>query len=85
MLKLIALLDDPIYWAIIVGQLLYILNLRKRMAGLKDPELWLSKKERHQRALEKLEEQDAAVRQARLQKDLDFIQGYNPIPNQEKK
>lgn len=78
MIKLIALLDDPVYWVIIGGQLFYILNLRKRMAGLANPELWLSKKERHARALEKLEEQDAEKRQARLQKDLDFIQGYTP-------
>lgn len=84
MIKLITLIDDPIMIAIIVAQFIYILNLRRRMAGLKDPELWLSKKERHKRALEKLEEQDAERRQARLQKDLEFIQGKNPIPNQEK-
>lgn len=75
MIKLLLLLDDPIYWVVIVGQLVYILNLRRRMAGLNNPELWLSRKERHARALEKLEEQDAEKRQARLQKDLEFIQG----------
>lgn len=83
MLKLIALLDDPVYWAIIAAQLVYILNLRRRMAGLANPELWLSRKERHQRALEKLEEQDAERRQARLEKDLEFIQGKKI--NQEEK
>lgn len=83
-MKLITLIDDPFMLAIIIGQLVYIFSLRRRMAGLNDPELWLSKKERHKRALEKLEEQDAERRQARLQKDLEFIQGRNPIPNQEK-
>lgn len=85
MIKLIALLDDPIYWIIIAFQLVYILNLRTRMKGLANPELWLTRKERHARALEKLEESDAEKRQARLQKDLEFIQGYHPTPDQEKK
>lgn len=75
MIKAIAFLDDPI-WLIIIGLLIvYIFNLRRRMAGLNNPELWLSRKERHKRALEKLEEQDAEKRQARLQRDLEFIQG----------
>lgn len=75
MIKAIALLDDPFWITIIIGLVIYIFSLRRRMAGLNNPELWLSKKERHKRALEKLEEQDAEKRQARLQKDLEFIQG----------
>ena len=78
MIKLLLLLDDPIYWAVIIGQFVYILKLRKRMRGIDNPELWLTRKERHKRALEKLEAADDEKRQARLQKDLETIQGFNP-------
>ena len=75
MIKAIAFLDDPV-WLIIIGLLIaYIFNLRRRMAGLDNPELWLTRKERHQRALEKLKDKDDLERQIRLQKDLEFIQG----------
>lgn len=74
MIRAIAILDDPFWITIIIGLIVYIFSLRRRMAGLNNPELWLSRKERHKRALEKLEEQDAEKRQARLQRDLEFIQ-----------
>lgn len=75
MIKAFLLLDDFLYIVVIIGLILYALSLRRRMAGLKDPELWLTRKERHARALEKLEDQDAELRQARLLKDLDIING----------
>lgn len=75
MIKAFLMLDDFLYIVVIIGLILYALSLRRRMAGLNDPELWLTRKERHARALEKLEAEDAELRRARLLKDMEIING----------
>lgn len=75
MIKTIAFLDDP-FWLIIIGLLIvYIFSLRRRMAGLNDPRLWLSRKERRLYAVKQLEAADEERELARFQKNLDIVQG----------
>lgn len=60
MIKGVLLLDDIVWIAIIALLVFYIVSLRKRMRGLKEPELWLPRKERqaHARKLLAREEQE---------------------------
>lgn len=75
MIKAIAILDDP-FWLTIIGLLIvYIFSLRRRMAGLNDPRLWLSRKERRLYAVKQLEAADEERELARFQKNLDIVQG----------
>lgn len=75
MIKAIAILDDP-FWLTIIGFLIvYIFSLRRRMAGLNDFRLWLSKSERRAYARKQLEAADEERELARFQKNLDIVQG----------
>lgn len=57
-MKYLLMLDTP-FWLILSGGLTtYVFALRRRMAGLKDPRLWLSKGERRAWAREELERQE---------------------------
>lgn len=67
MIKLFALLDDPLWLAIIIGQLVYIVSLRKRMRGLDEPELWLPKKERQAHARKLLAREESEYQERMLQ------------------
>lgn len=83
-MKLLVLLMDPVWMIIIVLLVVYIFKLRRRMAGLNDPRLYLSKGERRAWARKELEHREEQYAEVQLQKNLDIIQGKTPIPNQEK-
>lgn len=52
------MLDTP-FWLIVSGSLTaYVFALKRRMAGLKDPRLWLKKGERRAWARRQLERQE---------------------------
>ena len=81
MIKAIAFLDDPLWLIIIACLVVYIFSLRRRMAGLDDYRLWLSRKERRAYARKQLEAADEERELARFQKNLDIVQG-KPKENQ---
>jgi hypothetical protein len=83
-MKLLVLLMDPVWMIIIVLLVVYVVSLRRRMAGLNDPRLYLSKGERRAWARKELEHREEQYAEVQLQKNLDIIQGKTPIPNQEK-
>lgn len=57
-MKYLLMLDTP-FWLIVSGSLTtYVFALRRRMNGLKDPRLWLSKGERRAWARTELERQE---------------------------
>lgn len=57
-MKYLLMLDTP-FWLILSGSLTaYVFALRRRMAGLKDPRLWLTRGERRAWAREELQRQD---------------------------
>lgn len=57
-MKYLLMLDTP-FWLILSGSLgAYVFALKRRIAGLKDPRLWLSKGERRAWARRQLERQE---------------------------
>jgi hypothetical protein len=57
-MKYLLMLDTP-FWLVLSGSLTaYVFALRRRIAGLKDPRLWLSRGERRAWAREELQRQE---------------------------
>lgn len=81
-MKLLVLLMDPVWMIVIVFLIVHIFSLRRRMAGLNDPRLYLSKAERRAWARRELEHREEQYAEIQLQKNLDIIQGRSI--NQEK-
>ena len=78
MIRFIAMIDTPV-WIILTACLVcYIVTLRKRMAGLNDPRLYLSKAERRAWARRELAQRDEDRDVAQFQKNWDIVQGKTP-------
>lgn len=75
MIKFFAMLDTPVWIIIVTLLIIYILSLRRRMAGLNDPRLWLSRKERRVVARKELAQRDEERDLAQFQRNLDIVQG----------
>jgi hypothetical protein len=74
-IKFFAMLDTPVWVIIVTLLIIYILSLRRRMAGLNDPRLWLSRKERRAVARKELAQRDEERDLAQFQRNLDIVQG----------
>lgn len=76
MIKFFAMIDTPIWIIIVTILVIYILSLRKRMAGLNDPRLYLSKSERRAWARKELAQREEERDLAQFEKNLGIIQGH---------
>jgi hypothetical protein len=80
-IKFFAMLDTPFWLILTIVLVCYIVSLRRRIAGLKDPRLYLSKGERRAWARKELAQREQDYDLAQFQKNLDIVQG-NPTPKE---
>ena len=75
MIKLFAMLDTPVWIIIVTCLVIYILSLRRRIAGLNDPRLYLSKGERRAWARKELAQREEDKDLAQFERNLGIVQG----------
>jgi hypothetical protein len=72
-MKYLLMLDTP-FWLLVSSTLtVYIFALRRRMRGLKEPELWLPRRERRAHARKMLAREEEQYRQQVLEELDSFI------------
>ena len=85
MIKGVLLLDDIVWIVIIALLVIYIFSLRRRMRGLKEPELWLPKKERQAHARKLLQREEQQYQEQMLEHFTEVIKGTQPNLIEERK
>ncbi len=84
MIKFIAMIDTPLWVIVVTCLIIYIVSLRRRMAGLNDPRLYLSKGERRAWARKELAQREEDRDAEQFEKNTRTVFGatHHPQENQ---